>query len=111
MLPSFSSIQDTVRDLWQLLVSYTKQETIDPLRTLGRYLAFGLAGMSLITLGVFMLAMSILRAMQSMTGELFSGFWSWVPYVVAIAVLSAVIAFVVSRINRETLHHKSSDHL
>lgn len=109
MLPSFSSIQDTVRDLWRLLVSYTRQETIDPLRTLGRYLGYGLAGMSLITLGVFLLAMSVLRAMQSMTGDLFSGFWSWVPYLVVIVILSAVVAFVVSRISRETHSHEGQD--
>ncbi len=109
MLPSFSSIMDTVRDLWRLLVSYTKQETIDPLRTLGRYLGFGFAGMSLITLGVFMLALSLMRAMQSMTGDLFSGFWSWVPYVVALAVLSGVIAFVLSRISRESRQHESGE--
>ncbi|CAB4323311.1 MAG: hypothetical protein F2520_05310 [Actinobacteria bacterium] len=109
MLPSFSSIQDTVRDLWRLLVSYTKQETIDPLRTLGRYLGFGFAGMSMITLGVFMLTLSIMRAMQSMTGDVFSGFWSWVPYVVALVILSAVIALVVSRISRESHHHENGE--
>ena len=109
MLPSFSSIQDTIRDLWRLLVSYSKQETIDPLRTLGRYLGFGIAGMSLVTLGVFMLTMSAMRAMQSMTGELFSGFWSWVPYVVAVLLLSAVIAVVVSRIRHESSHQEGID--
>ena len=68
-----------LQDLWDLLVAYAKQETIDPLRNLGRYLGFGLAGMALLTLGTFFLAMSLLRALQTMIGGVFDGFWSWVP--------------------------------
>ncbi|NCY16528.1 MAG: hypothetical protein EBX39_07120 [Actinobacteria bacterium] len=110
MFPSITSVSETVRDLWKLLVSYTKQETIDPLRSLGRYLAYGLGGMSLITLGVFLLGLAVLRAMQSMTGEVFSGFWSWVPYLVVVLGLGAVIAFVIGRISRE-LDHSRGDEL
>jgi hypothetical protein len=110
MLPSFSSIQDTIRDLWRLLVSYGKQETIDPLRSLGRYLGYGFGGMALITLGVYLLVMSAMRALQSMTGDVFSGFWSWVPYLVAILLLSGIIAFVISRIRHETHHHETHLH-
>lgn len=102
MLPSFDELKATIRDLWQLLFSYTKQETIDPLRNLGRYLAYGVFGMLLITLGVYLLAMSALRALQSQTGEIFTGFWSWVPYVVVVLALGGVIAFAISRISRET---------
>lgn len=109
MIPTFSSIRDTVRDLWKLLVSYAKQETIDPLRSLGRYLANGLGGMALITLGVFLLGMALLRGMQSMTGDIFSGFWSWVPYLVVVLGLSGVIALAISRISRELDHPRGSE--
>jgi Putative Actinobacterial Holin-X, holin superfamily III len=109
MLPSMSSITDTVRDLRDLLVSYAKQETIDPLRNLGRYLGYGLSGMSLITLGVFLLGMAVLRAMQSMTGDVFNGFWSWVPYLVVVLGFAAVLAFVISRISRELDHSRGED--
>ena len=109
MFPTVSSIKDTVRDLWQLLLSYAKQETIDPLRSLGRYLALGLGGMTLITLGVVLLGFSALRALQSMTGDVFDGFWSWVPYLVVVLGLGAVIAFVVSRISREIGHPRGSE--
>ena len=109
MIPTFSSIRDTVRDLWRLLVSYAKQETIDPLRSLGRYLANCLGGMALITLGVFLLGMALLRGMQSMTGDIFSGFWSWVPYLVVVLGLSGVIALAISRISRELDHPRGSE--
>lgn len=104
MFPTISSIKDTVRDLWRLLLSYAKQETIDPLRSLGRYLAMGLGGMALITLGVSLIGLAVLRALQSMTGDVFDGFWSWVPYLVVILGLSAVIALVVVRMRRELDH-------
>ncbi len=109
MFPSVSSVKETIRDLWKLLVSYAKQETIDPLRNLGRYLAFGLGGMALITLGVFFLGLAVLRAMQSMTGDLFSGFWSWVPYLVVVLGFAGVIAFVLSRISRELKHSRGDE--
>ena len=102
MLPSFNEIKETIRDLWQLLFSYTKQETIDPLRNLGRYLAFGILGILLITLGVFLLGMAALRGLQSETGGVFDGFWSWVPYLIVLLGFVGVIAFAVSRISRET---------
>lgn len=109
MIPTLNSVKDTVRDLWTLLVSYAKQETIDPLRNLGRYLALGLGGMSLITLGIFLLGMAVLRSMQSMTGDLFTGFWSWVPYLVVVLGFSGVIAFAISRVSRELDHPRGGD--
>jgi hypothetical protein len=110
MFPSLTSVKDTVRDLRDLLVAYAKQETIDPLRNLGRYLAYGLGGMALITLGVFLLGLAVLRALQSMTGGIFGGFWSWVPYLIVVVGFGAVIAFAVSRISRE-LDHPRGDEL
>ena len=98
MARSSKTVPDTVQELRDLLVAYAKQETIDPLRNIGRYLGFGLAGIALLTLGTLFLALSALRALQTMTGDVFDGFWSWVPYVIVVLGLSAVIALAVSRI-------------
>ena len=49
-MASSKSISEIAQDLWDLLVAYARQETIDPLRNIGRYLAFGLGGMIVITL-------------------------------------------------------------
>jgi hypothetical protein len=95
---SSKSVPDTVQDLKDLLVAYAKQETIDPLRNLGRYLGFGLGGVALLTLGTFFLAMSALRALQTQTGDVFDGFWSWVPYVIVLVGLGALMALAISRI-------------
>jgi hypothetical protein len=97
---SSKSISEIVQDLWDLLVAYARQETIDPLRNIGRYLAFGVGGMLVITLGVFLLGLSGLRALQTQTGDVFAGFWSWVPYVIVAVVLGGLVAVAISRIGK-----------
>ncbi|HEY6532951.1 MAG TPA: phage holin family protein [Acidimicrobiales bacterium] len=99
MARSSKSVPDTVQELRDLLVAYGKQETIDPLRNLGRYLGFGLAGIALLTLGTFFLALSALRALQTMTGDVFADWRSFLPYVIVLLALSGVIALAVSRIS------------
>ena len=62
------SIPEVVQDLWELLKSYAQQETIDPLKGLGRYLGFGIGGAAALSLGIFFLAMSALRVLQTRDG-------------------------------------------
>jgi hypothetical protein len=86
------SPQQTIQELKDLVVAYFKQETLEPLKGIGRYLGFGVLGATLLGLGVFFLAMGGLRALQSETGDTFTNNWSWVPYVivsVALAVTGA----------------------
>ena len=100
MAPSLKNVPEILQDLKDLLVAYAKQETIDPLRNLGRYLGFGLAGMALLTLGTFFLAMSLLRFLQTMVGGVFDGFWSWVPYVIVMVVFGGSIVLALRRIDQ-----------
>jgi Putative Actinobacterial Holin-X, holin superfamily III len=77
-----------VRELWELIVAYFRQETVVPLKQLGRYIVFGLLGSLLLGFGVLLLAASALRALQDETGTTFSGNWSWAPYgIVFVALL------------------------
>lgn len=91
---------DQVNELKNLVVDYAKQETVDPLRSLGRYLGFGVAGGFCIGSGVALLLLGLLRGLQDVSWfESSTGGWrSWVPYgatilagliVVALAVLAA----------------------
>ena len=100
MALSLKNLPETLQDLWDLLVAYAKQETVDPLRNLGRYVGFGLAGMALLTLGTFFLGMSLLRFLQTMVGGVFDGFWSWVPYLIVMVVFGGAIFLALSRIDR-----------
>lgn len=87
---------EVVKDLWQLVRDYAKQETIDPFKAIGRFLAFGMAGAVVLSLGVLFAVLAILRGLQTETDEHLTGSLTWVPYVVAF-VLSAVIVAVAVR--------------
>ena len=93
------STTETLSDLKDLLVDYAKQETITPLKGLGRYLGLGIPGAVLVSLGLVFLALSGLRAMQTET-SVFDGRWSWAPYLIVLVGLAVAIALAVAAIKR-----------
>ena len=88
-----------VRELFDLVVTYAKQQTLDPLKNLLRWVGFGVAGAVLIGFGFLMIGLGLLRAIQSEAGKHLKGDWSWVPYLVTVLFLGAVIGFMVTRIS------------
>jgi hypothetical protein len=85
--------QQTIRELKDLVVAYAKQETIDPIKGLGRFVGFGIAGALLLGTGGFFFAMAILRVLQTQTGDTFADWRSFFPYLIVVALL-LVVAFV-----------------
>ncbi len=84
----------------QLVIDYVKQETLDPLKGLGRYMLFGVAGSVALAIGLVVLAVGFLRLLQGETGTTFAGNWSWVPYVictVAVVMVAAAAVWAISR--------------
>ena len=81
-----------------LVKAYARQETVAPLKNLKRFVGFGMAGGLCIALGIFFLALSGLRYMQThrFFKQHLTGNWSWVPYMIvfffgiAIAILFAL---------------------
>jgi hypothetical protein len=86
-MPEGRPLTQVASELWELVVAYFKQETLDPLKQLGRFVAFGMVGAFLLGCGVILLSVSGLRALQTETGDTFAGDWSWVPYLIVTAVL------------------------
>ncbi|HEC10166.1 MAG TPA: hypothetical protein ENI86_11485 [Acidimicrobiales bacterium] len=72
------------RELVELLKDYARQETVGPLKGVGRYLAFGLAGSLLIAVAVVLLTLALLRALQTETGSVFTGSLNWIPYLITL---------------------------
>ena len=88
-----------------LVKEYARQETLQPLRGAGRWLAFGAAGSVLLGFGSVLLVLGVLRVLQTDTGDTFSGRWmSLLPYLIALVVAAAVIGLAVSRIGKKTLN-------
>lgn len=69
-------------ELADLVVGYAKQETLGPLRGVGRFVLFGVVGSSLLAVGLSVLALAGLRALQTETGTVFAGNHSWAPYLI-----------------------------
>jgi hypothetical protein len=97
--PSDKSVPQVVNELWALTKDYARQETVDPLKGIGRYLAYGLAGAVLTSIGVILLLLALLRFIQAVATPELTGNWSWVPYLVVLAVGSVLIALAVNRIS------------
>ena len=92
-----------IGELANLIVAYAKQETLDPIRGAGRWLAYGFAGVLSLIFGVAYLALGLLRLLQF---EIFANAttWSWVPYFIVMAICLMVALLAASRINKNSLH-------
>ena len=80
-----------IRELWELVITYLKQETIEPIKGLGRYVGYGLGGSLAIGLASILLLLGLLRLLQERTGELFAGRLHFVPYLAVLIGCGAVI--------------------
>ena len=58
------STGEQVGELKNLVVGYAKQETVEPLKSLGRYVGFGAAGGTCVGIGVVLLMLALLRGLQ-----------------------------------------------
>jgi hypothetical protein len=85
-------------DAFQLTVDYLKQETIEPLRGLGRFLYMGIAGSFCLAFGILLILLGVLRLLQTETGTALTGDWSWVPYAAVVVLGLAVIGVAAWRI-------------
>ena len=85
-------------DAFQLTVDYLKQETIEPLRGLGRFLYMGIAGSFCLAFGILLILLGVLRLLQTETGTALTGDWSWVPYAAVVVLGVAVIGVAAWRI-------------
>ncbi|HEX3621746.1 MAG TPA: hypothetical protein VHT97_05465 [Acidimicrobiales bacterium] len=86
------SLPGQAQDLWQLVVGYAKQETLDPIKGLGRFVGYGLAGALCGSLGVVLLLLGGLRLLQTETGTAFGGRRSFIPYVLVLLVSGGLAA-------------------
>lgn len=79
------SLPNQVTELWELVVAYTKQETVEPIKNLGRFVAFGVVGSLLLAVGLPTLVLATLRAVQAESGDHLTGSLTFVPYLAAAA--------------------------
>ncbi len=94
---TFQGIKTEGTGVINLIVDYLKQETVGPLKSLGRFTAYGTIGSTFIAGGLVLLLTAVLRALQEETGA-FHGNLSWIPYLIVSMLALAVISLAAWRI-------------
>jgi Putative Actinobacterial Holin-X, holin superfamily III len=87
-------------DTLRLITDYVKQETLGPLKGLGRFVVFGVAGSLCLAVGLVILAVGLLRLLQGETGRTFDGNWSWAPYLICMVAALGVSGVALIAIGR-----------
>jgi hypothetical protein len=91
-------IPQVATELWELSVAYAKQETVDPFKGLGHFLAYGFGGVAALSLGSILLLVAGLRFLQTETGSTFTGNLSWIPYVIVSLVATLFVTLLIWRV-------------
>jgi hypothetical protein len=97
---SEKSLPAQAAELWDLVRAYAKQETLEPLKGIGRYAGLGIGGSLLLSVGLVLLLLGGLRALQTETGDLLDEKLSWAPYLIVL-VGAAVLILLVLRGTRK----------
>lgn len=85
---------------------YVKQETLDPLRGVGRWLAWGIIGAVALLFGAVVGLIGLLRLLQAEVFYQPNGF-TWAPYMIILAVAVVMVWISLTRIARPSLHNES----
>ena len=93
------SLPTLATELWQLVLAYLKQETLEPLKGLLRFVGIGIGGAVLTSLGLVLLAVAGLRALQVETAPHFAGNLSWLPYLIVLVGAVLIAALSAKRIS------------
>ena len=90
-------------EVLEVVKSYARQELLDPLRGVPRWLALGLLGSIGVIIGVVLLVLALLRGLQTETGAAFEGNLSWVPYAIALVAMLLLATAMGMLVNRRSL--------
>ena len=97
-----------VNELKDLIVGYAKQETIDPLKTLGRYIGAGVGGSVLVGLGCVFLLLGLLRGLESLDAFDGTGAMSLIPYAATVVAAIAIAGLAGYRITKDDSKERAS---
>ncbi len=95
------SIPQVLSDLIDLVKTYAQQQTIDPLKSLGRFVGWGAAGAVTLGIGTVLVLVGVLRALQTQTGSVFTGSLSWAPYLITVAIAAVLTGLALAAITRK----------
>lgn len=90
-------------DTFDLVKAYVRQETLEPLRGVGRWIGWGVAGSIAMAIGLLELSLALLRALQTETGSTFTGNLSWAPHALTLVAVVLVVALLAGLVTKRSL--------
>lgn len=90
-------------EIVDMVIAYARQETIEPLRGAGRWIVWGVVSMALVSIGMVLVALGLLRLVQDLTSDVFDGAWSFVPYVFGTVFAVVVVGVALFQVRRPRL--------
>lgn len=93
-------------EVFEFVKTYAKQETLDPLKGAGRWLAFGTAAAFALGLGLMLVLLGALRAVQTEWDRSATGSLSWLAYLIVLVITLVLLALTILRIKKSTLNNE-----
>lgn len=93
--------QRSVGDLVDMTKAYALQETVEPIKGLGKFIGYGLAAAIVGACSIILLLVGVLRLVQRETAPHLTGKLTWIPYLVTMGIAGVVIAVAVAAISRK----------
>ena len=92
-----ATIQRDLEEIRDLFIKYIKEETIQPLKEMGRFILYGAIGSIFVGFGVTILLHGALRFLQEQFRVL-DGSLSWLPYIIVALIAAGVAALTLWRV-------------
>ncbi len=92
-----ATIQRDLEEIRDLFIKYIKEETIQPLKEMGRFILYGAIGSIFVGFGVTILLLGALRFLQEQFRVL-DGSLSWLPYIIVALIAAGVAALTLWRV-------------
>jgi hypothetical protein len=86
-----------MKEIRGLVMRYIKEETVQPVKELGRFIAFGALGSIFVGFGTTLLLIGALRFLQEQFPVL-DGSLSWLPYLIVVVLACGVVGLTLWRI-------------
>jgi hypothetical protein len=103
-----NSVQRDLDEIKDLALKYIKEETIQPIKQMGRFVAWGAAGSLLVGFGFFFLLFGALRFLQEQF-KVLDGTLSWIPYLIVVVLAGIIIGLTLWRIVSGTAKRRLKD--
>lgn len=102
------SVQRDVDEIKRLALRYIKEETIQPLKDMGRFVLWGILGSVLVGVGYFLLLLGALRFLQEQF-KVLDGTLSFIPYLIVVVLAALIITVTFRRIVSGTAKRRLKD--